>query len=393
MVEGKALNRWHAAVFICFTFLGMGIAALVTRMPEIKSSLGVSTSQLGVLLLLGSLGSIGALMFNGRLIERFGTKPVLIVSTAIFTVSLVVTAIVILNHYIFATAVLLFISFASYATADISINVDASQIEKILRKSVLPRMHAAYSLGAFLGAGIATAAIELNLDLVQLLSVIGGTSVVITVAATRFQPSHVGQQAHHKDKSIEKVKSESVWKDPIVILLGIGVLGITVTEGAASDWLAIGFTEGHGQTLTSAGIAMTVFNVAMALVRFFGGKLVDKYGRKNMIRIFALTGIVGLLLVILANNLVLALCGAALWGAGVALGFPLFISAAGEGNNAAKKVSLVAAFGYMAFLIGPPALGLLAENVGILSMFYVLVAALAVAIYFAKATQSKVGSN
>ncbi|MFM6978118.1 MAG: MFS transporter [Micrococcales bacterium] len=392
-MEGKALNRWHAAVFVCFTFLGMGIAALVTRMPEIKSSLGVSTSQLGVLLLLGSLGSIGALIFNGRLIERFGTKPVLIVSTAIFAASLVFTAIVILNHQVVATAVMLFISFASYATADISINVDAAQIEKILKKSVLPRMHAAYSLGAFFGAGIATAAIELNLDLDQLLATIGATSVLITVSAARFQPSHIGQEAHHKDKSIAKVKSESVWKDPMVILLGIGVLGITITEGAASDWLAIGFTEGHSHTLTNAGVAMTIFNIAMALVRFFGGKFVDKYGRKVMIRIFAFTGIVGVLLVILAGNLIFGWIGAALWGVGVALGFPLFISAAGEGKNAAKKVSLVAAFGYMAFLIGPPALGLLAEKVGILNMFYVLVAALSVAIYFAKATQSKLPSN
>jgi hypothetical protein len=47
---------------------------------------------------------------------------------------------------------------------------------------------------------------------------------------------------------------------------------------------------------------------------------------------------------------------------------------------------MVATFGYTAFLVGPPVLGLLAQNIGILNMLFVLVASLGMAAFFARAT-------
>jgi cyanate permease len=105
-----------------------------------------------------------------------------------------------------------------------------------------------------------------------------------------------------------------------------------------------------------------------------------------MLEVLALGGVIGVLLVILSHNVYLGWLGSALWGMGVALGFPLFLSAAGEGKNGAKQVSMVATFGYTAFLVGPPALGLLAQTIGILNMLFVLVASLSMAAFFARAT-------
>jgi cyanate permease len=78
-----------------------------------------------------------------------------------------------------------------------------------------------------------------------------------------------------------------------------------------------------------------------------------------------------------------------MWGAGVSMAFPLFLAAAGDTEHAAKNVSAVATFGYAAFLIGPPILGLLAQSIGILNMFYVLVGFLAMSFFFARATTKR----
>jgi fucose permease len=250
-------------------------------------------------------------------------------------------------------------------------------------------MHAAYSLGSFVGAGLGTLSVTLNISLLMQIAAISFFAILIPFLTVKAIPNHTGQDLHHKDKTLEKTESINPLKNPTVILLGFGILGITLTEGAGNDWMALSFKEGIGTTATNAGLAFVIFQVGMTTTRFFGGRFVDKFGRRRMLEVLALGGVVGILLVILSHNVYLGWIGCALWGMGVALGFPLFLSAAGEGKNAAKQVSMVATFGYTAFLVGPPALGLLAETIGILNMLYVLVGGLAMAAFFARATSAK----
>ncbi|WP_257226147.1 MFS transporter [Rhodococcus opacus] len=109
--------------------------------------------------------------------------------------------------------------------------------------------------------------------------------------------------------------------------------------------------------------------------RLLGGRVVDRYGRSATVRWSAALAVAGVLIVILAGNLVLAALGCALWGVGVALGFPLALSAAADsGADAARRVSAVSTLGYVAFLVGPPLLGLLGEQFGLLQAFCVVLA-------------------
>ncbi len=388
-MEAKSLKFWHYAVVIYFSFFGMGIAALLARMPEVKANLDVNSSQLGLVLLCGALGSLIALIFSGKIVARLGTKPVLITGYVISAAALIATAAAIENHSVVLTITFLFITFAGYALSDIAVNVDGSAIEQKLNRSVLPRMHAAYSLGSFAGAGLGTLAVAFNVSLLIQITVISLIALLIPILTFKAIPLHTGQDLHHKDKTQEKVTSINPLKNPVVILLGLGILGITLTEGAGNDWMALSFKEGIGTTATNAGIAFVVYEIGMTLTRFFGGRFVDKFGRRRMLEVLAGGGVVGILLVILSQNVYLGWVGASLWGMGVALGFPLFISAAGEGKNGTKQVSMVATFGYTAFLVGPPALGLLAQTIGILNMLFVLVASLGMAAFFARATATK----
>ena len=102
------------------------------------------------------------------------------------------------------------------------------------------------------------------------------------------------------------------------------------------------------------------------------------------LQVCAFTGVAGLLLIILSGNVYVAFFGAAMWGCGVALGFPLLLSAAGEGENAARKVAFVASSGYMAFLVGPPLLGFLGQAWGVTNMFYVIAGFLVISVFFAR---------
>jgi predicted MFS family arabinose efflux permease len=71
-------------------------------------------------------------------------------------------------------------------------------------------------------------------------------------------------------------------------------------------------------------------------------------------------------LFILGHSPWVVLAGVLLWAVGVSMGFPLGMSAAAAGGtNPAARVSVVASIGYLANLAGPPAIGFLAQAVGI----------------------------
>ncbi|WP_338390811.1 MFS transporter [Rhodococcus opacus] len=167
----------------------------------------------------------------------------------------------------------------------------------------------------------------------------------------------------------------TIWRDTRIVLLGLIALGMAFAEGSANDWLPLGIVDGYGVGSATGAAVYVVFVAAMTSGRLLGGRVVDRYGRSATVRWSAALAVAGVLIVILAGNLVLAALGCALWGVGVALGFPLALSAAADsGAGAARRVSAVSTLGYMAFLVGPPLLGLLGEQFGLLQAFYVVLA-------------------
>jgi cyanate permease len=99
-----------------------------------------------------------------------------------------------------------------------------------------------------------------------------------------------------------------------------------------------------------------------------------------VIRVLTVMCLVGVLLFVLGTNVIIAFAGAVLWGAGLALGFPVGMSAgADEPAMAAPRVSVIASIGYCAFLAGPPLIGFLGDH------FTVLRAVLAVSVLLAMA--------
>jgi MFS family permease len=112
-------------------------------------------------------------------------------------------------------------------------------------------------------------------------------------------------------------------------------------------------------------LAFGAFVAAMTAMRLLGTSVLDRFGRVVVLRACAGLALCGLLLFTLSPTLPLALVGVAAWGLGAALGFPVGMSAAADDPlRAAARVSVVSSIGYVAFLAGPPLLGLLADRVG-----------------------------
>ena len=166
------------------------------------------------------------------------------------------------------------------------------------------------------------------------------------------------------------------------------MLGFAFTEGSANDWIAVAFVDGYGTSETVGAIAFGFFVSAMTVGRLFGGAVLERFGRVTTLRSTAAVALVGLLMVLLGGSASVALVGALLWGIGASMGFPVGMSAAADDPaRAAARVSVVSSIGYTAFLAGPPLIGFLAEEAGILRALFVVLGALVLGLSASGATR------
>jgi MFS family permease len=379
------VKKWHLSVVLLFVFMGAAWTAMITRMPLVKENLAVTAGQPGLILLGTGVGSLVGLNIIGRLIAKRGTKIWIRIFYPTLGVFVVASTLLVEAHQTIAFLVLGIVMGSLMGITDVSINVDGTALEKVAGKTLMPRMHAGYSIGTLVGSGGGTLAAATGMSLFWTVAPLAAIQIALPFALAKHLPQGTGVETAH----VEGQKAAGNWFTFSLILFGIGILGITLAEGAAGDWLTLGLANGFKTTGANAGFGFTVFFVGMVIVRFFGGGWADKIGKGRALQLLAAIGVAGILLVILGSpNIYLGWIGAGLWGAGVALGFPLFLSAAGEGENSAKRVGFVATWGYGAFLAGPPLLGLLADSIGMLNMFYVIGGFLFVALLVAGAAGS-----
>lgn len=373
--------RWYRAVIVLFAMLGLTNASLLARLPEVREAVNTTTAGIGFILLGFAIGSLAGLASAGRIIDRVGIKPIIVWGFIFSALAVIVQA----TAIAVGSSVLLFVGFVALgvvgAAADVAINVSGAALEQAMGKTIMPMLHAGFSVGTFAGVGIGALGTTIDFSLVLQLILLAIATSTIAVFATRAITETGGARAEEPATK----PARPLWKTPLVLALGAGIFAITLAEGASNDWLVLALVDDYGESRTNGALAYAVLMVAMIITRVAGGRISDRLGRARTLQIFAAIGAVGVVTVILGGTLPFALIGSALWGAGVALGFPLFLSAAGEGENPARRVSFVASSGYMAFLVGPPVLGLIAQSMGLLTMFWILVAFAVAAAVFAGA--------
>ncbi len=375
----RELVAWRNAIFVIFTLSGLSIATWAARLPAIKTNLDVSTGSIGILILGMSVGSILGLMASAWLLARLGARAGMVLALGLVSLGLVLIGI---GAGIVFSPVLVFIGLALFGfgngTVDVMMNVEGAAAEIELGKTVLPLMHACFSLGTVIGAAIGAAASVLAIPVSWHAIAMAVVIAVTAIIAVRFVPvrDELGDEtpthSHAGDWKARLRANLSVWTDVRLILIGVIMLGMAFAEGSANDWLALATVEGHGESPATGAVVFGVFVSAMTIGRVVGGPLIDRFGRVLVLQVSAVLAVIGLLVFILGPSLWLVLVGAVLWGLGSALAFPLGMSAAAEGANAAARVSAVAMIGYLAFLVGPPLIGILGDYVGLLNALFVV---------------------
>jgi MFS family permease len=375
------LVRWRTAIFAIFLASGLSIATWASRVPAIKETLEVDNIQIGLMLLGAGIASIVGLSAATPVIARFGARRGMLGAMIVFAAGVLLIGV---GTDVAGSFVVVVVGLALFGlgngAVDVMMNVEGAAIEKQSGKTILPLFHAFFSFGTVIGAGIGALAAAWNINVLVHTAVMAVIIVAIAFAAFANVPARELTGDADADADLPHWRERlhtamSAWREPRTYALGVIMLGMAFAEGGANDWLALGMVDGHGTTPAMGALGLAVFSVSMTVVRIFGGPLVDRFGRVATLRVLSVLAAGGLLLFILAPTVPLVFLGAALWGAGVSLGFPLGMSAAADDPaRAAARVSAAATIGYIAFLCGPPLLGLISESIGLLNTLYILVA-------------------
>jgi fucose permease len=372
------------ATYAAFIASGFAFASWAARIPQVKSHLHLDASQLGLLLLCIAAGSVLGLPVSGSLVNRWGSSRTVAGSAVLLAVALVVIAV----GYHIGTPVLvvgLFLLGLSNGAWDVAMNVQAAQVERRLGRAIMSRFHAGWSVGTVAGAVVGAGAVAVRLPVpVHMALVAVLLAIVVPLCVRPFLTDHHGEPEADPDAEAGRtgrvrLRSRDAWREPRTLLVGVFVLAYAFGEGTGNDWISVAVIDGHHTEAVVGTLCFAVFLAAMTTGRWLGPALLDRYGRVNTVRALAVSGVAGLLMFVLGPT-PLAFTGALLWGIGISLGFPIGMSAgADEAWAAPARVSVVASIGYCAFLGGPPLVGFLGQEFGILHGVVAVLVLLAVA--------------
>lgn len=352
------------ATRLSFLVAGFGIACWAPMVPFAKLRLGVDEGMLGALLLCLGAGSVLAMLATGALSSRFGTRPVILISG--FGLCAVLPLLAILSTVPALGAALLLFG-ASLGSLDVAMNIHAVEVEKHAGRPLMSGFHALFSIGGF--AGSLMMALLLSLGASALAGALLGAGLMalaLIMAAPRLLRTRAVEDGPH-----------FALPHGIVLLLA-GLTAITfLAEGALLDWGALLLTEGGLVDVKRAGFGYMFFAIAMTLGRLTGDALTARIGDRAALLWGGVVAVAGFGVLIGAPVAAVAWAGFVLIGLGAANIVPVLFRQAASQNQmpAALAIASISTTGYAGVLLGPAAIGLVAQYAG-LSMSFVMLAGL-----------------
>ncbi|MFI5875580.1 MFS transporter [Streptomyces sp. NPDC051445] len=366
--DGKDLVRLRIALTTFFALDGFVFAGWVVRIPAIKEQTGASSSTLGLALLGVSAGAVITMMVTGRLCNRYGSHPVTVVCAVLLSLSVTLPP---LTHSPAALGAVLLLFGAAYGGINVAFNSAAVDLVAALRRPVMPTFHAAFSMGGMIGAGLG-GLVAGSLSPTRHLLGLGVIGLLVTALTAptllRQEPPRppAAPGSGSGSGSDGPVSAGSTPDRPtprtrrLVVVFGLIALCTAYGEGALADWGALHLRQDLGSSAGAAAVGYSCFALAMTIGRLTGTTLLERLGRTRTVVTGGVVAAAGMLLGSLAPALWAALLGYAIAGLGLANLFPVAVERAGA-LAGPSGVAVASTLGYGGMLLGPPAIGFMAD--------------------------------
>ena len=356
------MREVHAAR--AFFFIGgFGTATWAPLVPLLRERLMVGDDVLGMLLLCIGVGSLLTMPLSGALAMRLGCRRVVMTAAILFAAILLLVSCV--DALSLAVPIVLIFG-AVMGCIDVVVNIVAVLVEKGIGRRIMSGMHAFWSLGGFVGAGLYGVWVGLlGLTPFQSTAIAAGLILLLTAVFGRHLIPYGGGGG-----------ALLALPRGIIVFVGMTAFIAFLSEGAVMDWGGVYLTTVRGMDLALAGTGYSVFSAAMLTMRFLGDRVVQRIGALPVAVGGALLAFGGILLVMFAPVDALLYVGFFAIGIGSANIVPVFFSLMGRQNvmPVSAAVSAVSTMGYLGILAGPAAIGFVSSLTTLQTAFAMLAA-------------------
>ncbi|MEX8547350.1 MAG: MFS transporter [Mucilaginibacter sp.] len=359
----------RATVGVMFFLAGLTFASWASRIAGIQQKLGLSDTQLGGILFTLPVGLMLSLPFSGWVITRIGSRKLLLGALPLYAAALAGLG---FSQTTFQLVAVLFCFGFTSNAVNISVNTQAVATEKLYAKPIMASFHGLWSLAGFAGAAVGTLMIGQGIDPSIHFSLIFSVVLAGVFLGARYLQDDAGT-----------VQSGPVFVMPDASLMKLGAVAFCsmICEGAMFDWSVVYFKKViHAENAWMAA-GYTAFMATMAGGRFVADWFAGRFGLKRTLQLSGTLTASGLMVAVLFPQLIPAICGFLLVGAGVSSVVPLVYSAAGKSSTMSPGVALaaVSTIGFVGFLVGPPMIGFIAGAFSLRASF-TLIAAMGVCV-------------
>ena len=363
-----ATRRSQLAAASLFGALGFGYGTWTSRLPAIKANLGLSTSQVSVVLLFAAIGAIFSFPVTAAALHRLGSRGASLLSGGLLALGLVGLGLA--PGWIAACAAMGVYGVVA-STMDVAMNAQGVEVERATGVPVMSRLHAVFSLGTMAGALFASAITTATTSVPLHFAV----AALVVLAATLLPRAGLIADARPIDGG---TRSFALPRGAALLIGAMAFLGMIV-EGSMVDWSTLYLKERAGASQQLAPLGIASLQGAMLVTRWFGDRARVRWGARRLLFGGSLLAGASLAVALALGGVVPALVAFALFGVGVATVSPcVYAAGAREGGLA---LAAVMTLGSLGFLVGPLVIGAVAQSTNLSwGMAVVATAALALAL-------------
>jgi predicted MFS family arabinose efflux permease len=348
----RQVKNARTATFLTFLLCGIAVSAWAPMVPLAKQRANLNEAELGLILLCMGAGAIVSMPFIGPVIQKKGSRIVILLSSILAAAMLPLLA---LADSAILLAVCLFIFGAAVGCLDVSMNSQAVVVQDLVKRHIMSSFHGMFSVGGLAGPFIFGVLVYFGLQPAI-------AAAVIAIALLGIALVYSANFLAHPAQAESSAFAFRFPKGP-VILLGIFCFITFLAEGALLDWSALFLRDERGFNVSTAGAGYAVFSVSMAVMRFSGDRLVHRIGVSRIVFWGASLSAAGILISVLLPWQAAALIGFLLIGIGAANIVPVLFSSAGKADPSSPDIALAAVttMGYAGQLAGPALIGFAAH--------------------------------
>lgn len=344
------LKRIRLAIFSFYFAQGLCFSSWASRIPNIKTELGLGDGAWGTILLMIPVGQICGMTLSGLLVSKVGSKKILPFALLLYVISLLLIGLSSSEY----TLIMSLIAFGFTANfCNISVNTQGVAIETQYGKSIMASFHGGWSLAGFVGSAIGL--LMINIGFTPFYHFIVVAVIISFIYILNYKYLQVDIQKV-KDLSEKKKKAKP---EKFLFLLGIIAFCGMAAEGAMADWSGLYFRDIVGVAENLVPIGFAAYMVTMASARFMVDGLTEKLGRKRVIQLSGTLIFVGLTMAVAFPTLIVTTIAFMIIGLGTSSIVPTVYSVAGHKTKMSTSMALtiVSSVSFLGFLLGPPLIG------------------------------------